>query len=70
MSELSKYEAQAYEAACEIIRIAKPKPGSLFVVGCSTSEILGSNPGTNSAPDIGRSACLGVLRAPEPRRRA
>ena len=63
MSELSKYEAQAYEAAGEIIRIAKPKPGSLFVVGCSTSEILGSNPGTNSAPDIGRSACLGVLRA-------
>lgn len=63
MSELSKYEAQAYEAAGEIIGIAKPKPGSLFVVGCSTSEILGSNPGTNSAPDIGRSACLGVLRA-------
>ena len=35
MSELSKYEAQAYEAAGEIIRIAKPKPGSLFVDGCA-----------------------------------
>lgn len=60
---LAAYEAQAFASAEEIIGQAQPKPGQLFLVGCSTSEILGSNPGTNSAPEVGRAVMAGILRA-------
>ena len=63
MTDLERYETEAYEAASELIARAKPRAGEIFVVGCSTSEILGSNPGTNSAPDVGRAAMAGVRRA-------
>lgn len=33
---------------------AKLKPGSIIVVGCSTSEVLGSRIGTNSNPDTAK----------------
>ena len=33
---------------------AKLKPGSIIVVGCSTSEVLGSKIGTNSNPDTAK----------------
>ena len=33
---------------------AKLKKGNLIVVGCSTSEILGSKIGTNSCPDVAK----------------
>lgn len=63
MTDLERYENEAYEAASELIERSKPKAGEIFVVGCSTSEILGSNPGTNSAPEVGRAAMAGVRRA-------
>lgn len=63
MTELERYENEAYECAAELITRAKPRRGDLFAVGCSTSEILGNNPGTNSAPEIGRAAMNGILRA-------
>lgn len=63
MTDLEKYENEAYEAASELIEKAKPKAGAIFVVGCSTSAILGSNPGTSSAPEVGRAAMAGVRRA-------
>lgn len=61
--ELANYEAAAFAAAKEIIEKSGARTGELFVVGCSTSEILGSNPGTNSAPEVGRAVMEGVLRA-------
>lgn len=61
--ELENYKAAAYAAAKEIIEKSGAKAGELFVVGCSTSEILGSNPGTNSAPDVGHAVMEGVLSA-------
>ena len=36
----------------ELIEKANVKPGNIVVVGCSTSEVLGSKIGTNSNPDI------------------
>ena len=33
-------------AAEELISIAKPKKGQIFVLGCSTSEVLGNKIGT------------------------
>ncbi len=63
MNDLETYESEAYLAAMELISVAKPKKGSVLVVGCSTSEVLGSRPGTNSAPSVGEAICSGIMRA-------
>lgn len=42
---------QTKAAIEELIEKAKVKPGSIVVVGCSTSEVLGTKIGTNSSPD-------------------
>ena len=42
---------QAHLTMSEIIEKASLKKGNILVIGCSTSEILGSHIGTNSAPD-------------------
>ena len=38
----------------ELGRKANLKPGSILVVGCSTSEVLGAKIGTNSNPDTAK----------------
>ena len=43
---------QARTATKEIISLAKLKKGDLLVVGCSTSEIVGSQIGTDSVPNV------------------
>lgn len=42
---------EAKKVVSELIEIAKLKKGDIFVVGCSTSEVLGNKIGTNSSPD-------------------
>ena len=42
---------QCENAVKELIEVAKLKKGDIMVVGCSTSEVLGSKIGTNSDPD-------------------
>lgn len=54
---------QAYTAASEIIEAAELKPGQILVVGCSTSEILGSAIGTNSSPDAANAVFDGIYSA-------
>lgn len=61
--ELQKIEAQAYEAASEIIQAAGMKPGQLFVVGCSTSEVGGAKIGTFSSPMLAQAVFDGIYRA-------
>ena len=51
--EKSLYK-QAFSVVNEIIEKAKLKKGSVLVIGCSTSEILGSKIGTNSAPEVAK----------------
>ena len=46
----SIYE-QTQAAISELCEIAKLKEGNIVVVGCSTSEVVGSKIGTNSNPD-------------------
>lgn len=41
---------EAYRAAKEILELAAPEPGELFVVGCSTSEVGGASIGSFSSP--------------------
>lgn len=43
---------QLQEAAEELIEIAKPRKGQIFVVGCSTSEVLGSKIGTGGSSEL------------------
>ena len=43
---------QTVAAAAELCEKANLKPGNLLVVGCSTSEVVGSQIGTNSDPDV------------------
>ena len=47
----SIYE-QTMLAVSELCEKAKLKAGNLLVVGCSTSEVVGSKIGTNSNPDV------------------
>ena len=49
--ELSQLEKNTIEAAEELIAAAAPKTGQIFVLGCSTSEVLGK--------------CIGTARSPE-----
>ncbi len=51
MNEISN---QCSLAATELIAKAHLKKGSIVVVGCSTSEVLGSKLGTNSSPETAR----------------
>ncbi len=43
---------QLKEAAEELIATAKAKEGQIFVLGCSTSEVLGSKIGTGGSRDL------------------
>ena len=43
---------QAKAAIEELCEKAKLKEGNIVVVGCSTSEVIGSKIGTNSNPDV------------------
>ena len=49
--EKTLYE-QAYLTIKEIAEKAALKSGNILVIGCSTSEIIGSKIGTNSSPDV------------------
>ena len=43
---------QTKAVIAELCEKAKLHPGNIVVVGCSTSEVVGSKIGTNSNPDI------------------
>lgn len=47
-------KTQCQTAVKELIEIAKLKKGDILVVGCSTSEVVGSKIGTNSDPDTAK----------------
>ena len=51
MRQLSE---QARAVLAELKEQAKLKPGDIVVVGCSTSEIIGSKIGSNSSPDVAK----------------
>ena len=60
---MENVKAQAYSAAKEIIEKAKLTEGAVLVVGCSTSEVIGSTIGTNSAPEVAEEIYLGIEAA-------
>ena len=51
---------QSIKAVTELLEKAKLKKGDVLVVGCSTSEVLGSKIGTDSDPDTAKEIFDGI----------
>ncbi len=60
---MNSIKNESYQAAAELIRLAKLQEGDLLVVGCSSSEILNQKIGSHSAPEIGAAVAEGILKA-------
>lgn len=54
---------EAYKAAKELIEEAKLEEGTLFVVGCSTSEVAGAGIGSFSSPELAEAVFGGIYQA-------
>lgn len=61
-SDAKAFAAAASTAAKELIAAAKLMSGSIIVIGCSTSEIIGSRIGTNSVPQVADTVAGELLR--------
>ena len=61
--DLSQIAAEVTAAAEELIAVARPKEGRIFVLGCSTSEVLGSAIGTARSPETAETIISAVLAA-------
>lgn len=60
---LEQLREQGYKAAQEILEAGRAKPGQLFVVGCSTSEVVGGTIGTSSSPKTAQAVFDGIWKA-------
>ncbi len=49
-------------AAEELIAAAMPKPGQVFVVGCSTSEVIGNKIGTAGSLEVAQAIFKGLQK--------
>lgn len=58
---LQDIEAQSRQAALELLEAAALAPGSIFVVGCSSSEIIGGHIGKASSPETAQAVLRGIL---------
>lgn len=52
---------QAKEAMDILLSAANPRPGALMVLGCSTSEAVGSRIGSNSSKEAAEAILAGIL---------
>ena len=59
--ELKEITDSARQAVTELLDIAHLAPGSVLVIGCSSSEILGQTIGTASSMDAARAVIDGIL---------
>jgi uncharacterized protein (TIGR01440 family) len=64
--ELNEIRAAAASAAAEVLEAARLKPGDLFVVGCSSSEVMGEKIGTHTNTDIAGALYEGIQSVLEP----
>lgn len=51
---------QTQKVIYEVLEKANLQKGDIFVVGCSSSKILGDNPGTNSSPEVAHEVLNGI----------
>lgn len=59
--DFEKITEQSRQAVSEIIEKAHLEPGSLFVIGCSSSEVLGSQIGTATNMDSAKAIYDGII---------
>ncbi len=60
---MENLKIEGYNAAREIIETAGLKKGRILVIGCSTSEIIGSKIGTDSSPETANKVFEGIYEA-------
>lgn len=60
MYDLETIRSQSRQAARELLAAARLAPGSLLVVGCSSSEITGGAIGRASSPETARAVLEGI----------
>lgn len=58
--DLGAITAQARQAAAELLEVAKLEEGDLFVVGCSSSEIVGGQIGHASSLEAAQAVFTGI----------
>ena len=58
--DLGTITAQARQAAAELLEVAKLEEGALFVVGCSSSEIVGGQIGHASSLEAAQAVFAGI----------
>ena len=58
--DLGAITAQARQAAAELLEVAKLEEGALFVVGCSSSEIVGGQIGHASSLEAAQAVFAGI----------
>ena len=58
--QLGKIRKQAQQAVAELCDAAHLRPGALFVVGCSSSEVLGERIGTHTSMDVAGALYEGI----------
>ena len=63
MSNLNEIERESFLAVSEILEASRIKPGDIFVVCCSSSEVLGEKIGTDTNLDVAGAIYDGVIKA-------
>lgn len=58
---MEEFIEQTKAAVEELLEVSKVNKGGILVVGCSTSEIVGSKIGTNSVPEVATKVCEAIL---------
>ncbi|NLS45638.1 MAG: TIGR01440 family protein [Firmicutes bacterium] len=58
---LASLTSQTKGAVCKLLSMIEPKPRMIFVVGCSTSEIMGEKIGSASNIDTAEAVMAGLL---------
>ncbi|CCX66191.1 uPF0340 protein Ldb0827 [Firmicutes bacterium CAG:791] len=58
--QLGQIRKQAQRAVAELCDAAHLRPGALFVVGCSSSEVLGERIGTHTSMDVAGALYEGI----------
>ncbi len=59
--DFSEITAQSRQAVTEILKDAKLKEGAIFVIGCSSSEILGDQIGTATNVEVADAVYDGII---------
>lgn len=67
MANLEQIKEQSRQAAAELCETAKLKAGDLFVIGCSSSEVLGERIGTATNVDVAEAIHAGIMQELEKR---